>query len=214
MPQTVLCADIGTTSLKAALITSDGTTVATARRQFFLCYTDHAAKEWLPALKEAAEQIHSQPGVPEPDAVCISGNGPTLVSFGGETLLWNENAPAVNTASLFIPRILAFKNKYPQVWNKTPFLLSGPEFLIWQLTDRTCTILPEKRFAQAYWNNQELAKAGLDKTEVSKLPDFLYPGQCAGTITRTSAALICTGTTGIKEQDTVIKAIKDFFCKK
>ena len=210
MPQTVLCADIGTTSLKAALITSDGTTVATARRQFFLCYTDHAAKEWLPALKEAAEQIHSQPGVPEPDAVCISGNGPTLVSFSGETLLWNENAPAVNTASLFIPRILAFKNKYPQVWNKTPFLLSGPEFLIWQLTDRTCTILPEKRFAQAYWNNQELAKAGLNKTEAAKLPDFLYPGQCVGTITRTSAALICTGTTGIKEGTPVYCGAPDF----
>ena len=134
-----LCADIGTTSLKAALIDERGKVLSYSRRRFLGSNPDFLAKEWLPALKSAMDEIFSDNDL-KADSICISGNGPTLATCEGLTLLWNRQIPDIKGApetvgkSLFLPRLTAFKKFYPDAWKGSKQIFSGPEFLIYSLT--------------------------------------------------------------------------------
>lgn len=206
----ILCADIGTSSLKTALVNIQGQVLRQARIAFpkpefnqeGLCASDFgdnpcclpqlfSGDYWFSALQEATKRLcHEKPGE-QIEGICISGNGPTLATTAGEVFLWNHPvAPAIleeiqtelashGLFSIFLPRLLAFKRLFPGEWNKTEKIISGPEYLIWRLTGRFLTILPEKRFAPAYWNQESLVKLGI---EGSKLPDFVEPATSAGTL--------------------------------
>lgn len=186
----VLCADIGTSSLKAAVLTEDGKVLAYSRQQFLYLHTDHAAGEWFSSLAAAIHDIHKKNPDIKIDAICISGNGPTVAAPTGETVRWNDDVPTVKTQSLFIPRILAFKQKYPTIWKKTDYIMSGPECLIYELTGSAVTILPEERYKKAYWTHEELLSAGFSKEEFCKLPAFVSSGSKAGCITDVAAKKI------------------------
>ena len=56
----VLCADIGTSSLKAAVLTEDGKVLAYSRQQFLYLHPDHAAGEWFSSLAAAIHDIHKK----------------------------------------------------------------------------------------------------------------------------------------------------------
>lgn len=183
MNTTVLCADIGSSSLKAALIDCQGNVLAKSRRQFSGALKENfsAATEWKKIFLEAAEECFSFSQI-MPDAVCISGNGPTLVNQNGKTLLWNTKVEQ-NSHSLFIPRIQYFKQNFSQDFSSSEFIFSGPEFLIWQLTGKALTILPEERYLEAYWSSESLALSGLSKEDEKKLPPYQAPGSSCGTFT-------------------------------
>lgn len=204
----VLCADIGTSSLKTALVNIQGQVLCQTRvlfpkpefNQEGLCASDFgdnpcclpqlfSGDHWFSALQEATKSLcHEKPGE-QIEGICISGNGPTLATTAGEVFLWNHPvAPAIaeeiqteltshGLFSIFLPRLLAFKRLFPIEWNKTEKIISGPEYLIWRLTGSFLTILPEKRFAPAYWNQDSLERLGI---EDSKLPDFVEPATSAG----------------------------------
>ena len=183
---TVLSADIGTSSLKAALINEDGLPLAQSRIPFYLYGTSHASTEWLSAFFQAVEKMRSSccaRSIPfTPDAVCISGNGPTVVSDDGTTLLWKEAISvesSVQTPSLFLPRIAFFKEQHFLSYRISKHLFSGPEFLLWQLTGRAVTILPEERFTPAYWTEAD-AFCSEQKIDTSKFPPFVTPGTFLG----------------------------------
>ncbi|MCR4789914.1 MAG: hypothetical protein K5839_02420 [Treponemataceae bacterium] len=130
-----------------------------------------------------------------PIAVCISGNGPTLVALDSQsdksfTYLWNAKAirqaedlgEKFEIASIFMPRILQFKADYPDIFENANKIISGPEFLIYRLTDsKAVTILPEKRFTNAYWNLDILKNFNL-KPQI--FPDFVPCGYKAGNLSK------------------------------
>lgn len=211
MSTTILCADIGTSSLKTAFIDETGKVVAYARKTFLFRYTEHAAEEWLNSLKALCTEMTLQLGgnTPVIDGICISGNGPTLVGETGETLLWNAPVEQTGT-SLFISRIIAFKNKYRMAWAFGKYIFSGPEFLIWKLTENAVTILPEERFTSAYWTKEELIKAGLTEKETEKLPPFVAPGTCAGTLCAAAAEFILPSLPGLSPDAKVYCGAPDF----
>ena len=94
MRKVVFCADIGTSSLKAALIGFEGEVFAFSRVQFKLLYTDFASSEWFQSLRDALSScLLSVEQDFMVEAFCISGNGPTLCGREGQTLLWNEELP-------------------------------------------------------------------------------------------------------------------------
>ncbi|MBR4384960.1 MAG: hypothetical protein IKP51_00390 [Treponema sp.] len=220
----VFCADIGTSSLKAALIGFDGRVFAFSRVSFNLFYTDHAAGEWMEALHKALAVCLSSAGTGNSgttgsdantgtvgqgaqisiDAICISGNGPTLCARDGSTLLWNASLPdstdsiPTNTSSIYIPRILGFAKKFQDYWQqKDSIVFSGPEYLIYLLTGNALSILPEKRFLEAYWSKDALEEAGLSAKDaedaMQKLPSFVPPASIAGSLTKTAAEFLCGG---------------------
>ena len=183
---TVLSADIGTSSLKAALINEDGLPLAQSRIPFILYGTSHASTEWLSAFFKAVEKMRSSCSARSisfaPDAVCISGNGPTVVSEDGTTLLWKtpfQLESSVSTKSLFLPRLAFFKEQFFLSYRISRWMFSGPEFLLWQLTGRAVTILPEERYISAYWTEGD-AFAADQKFDMSKLPPFVAPGTFLG----------------------------------
>ena len=200
--KTVLSVDIGTTALKAALSAEDAekgiVVCAEARVPFSFSNKSCAAREWLPALKAAVlkmrESIDARTDEDDPffhlAGICISGNGPTLVAKDGTTLLWNEalsvSVPE-NCKSLFIPRLLEFRSRFAGTWATSDTIFSGPEYLIFRLTNRAVTILPEFRYIGAYWDTRALYDAGFSALEHSKLPAFRSPGDCAGVISADAA---------------------------
>lgn len=197
----ILSADIGTTALKAGIIRADGEPVAFSLQPLPVDNPTFIANEWFSALKRAADDM--RPHLTDVEAVCISGNGPTLVAQNGRTLLWSEpvtvRLPPQHTTSLFIPRIKTFQEHCAKDWKQTDFLLSGPEFLIYALTGTAVTVLPEARFIGAYWTDDELDARQIPH---EKLPAFVPLGYNAGTLRPDAAcqlhldksvAVICGG---------------------
>lgn len=177
MDSAIVCADIGTSSLKTALVSETGAVISYKRKQI-----SNNKNSWLDAFKDSVKEILSD-FTGNICAICISGNGPTLVSETGKILLWNipGNIPAINqiqqNKSLFIPRLQLFKQIYPSDWNESKIIFSGPEYLIWQLTGNALTILPEKRYIDAYWTEETLSEYDIPS---EKLPPFVLPGEEAG----------------------------------
>ena len=184
----VLAVDIGTTALKAGLITKEGEVLSMCSVPYSAPENRFVAEGWIWALKAAADKLT----VPEPvegpqiKALAISGNGPTLVSESGLTLRWNEypacalsldeTSPAEAhefAHSIFLPRILLFRDLISDEFEQTTHLFSGPEYLMWQLTGKAVTVLPEPRYETAYWNREVLEGFGIP---TGKLPDFVELG--------------------------------------
>ncbi len=187
----VICADIGTSSLKTALVDTSGAVLFYVRIRF---NGTGGAERWYEAFTSAAAQAKTaaRDGGCRVLGICVSGNGPTLAACTGETLLWNET-PAETGAtlsgdtanrSLFIPRLTLFHSTYPAAWERSPYIFSGPEYLIWRLTGEPLTILPESRYREAYWTEESLAAARL---EAEKLPPFVPPAHRAGFLSAQAA---------------------------
>lgn len=196
--KTVLCADIGTTSLKAGLFTADGEAVFLCRKSFPQPDDRYVALKWMRALTSAMEKLNQEQKA-SIEGLCISGAGPTVVLDDGLTFRWNEalsggqsgsgtsNAAVPSSAarSLFLPRIVELKNRFPSQYASSSRVFSGPEYFIYQLTGSAITVLPEARFEQAYWNDDAALACGI---ELGKLPLFSAPGALAGKLTQTAAA--------------------------
>ena len=189
MLKTVLCADIGTTSLKAGLFTADGEAVFLCRKSFKNPDDRFLASSWLDVFASACQKLSGEEKS-SISGICISGAGPSLVLENGLTFRWNEilsenhNLPASAEASLFLPRILELKKRFPKEYDESSLVFSGPEFLIYQLSGKALTILPEKRYEKAYWNDDSARSCGI---ELEKLPPFYAPSSFAGKLTHLAA---------------------------
>jgi len=184
MLETVLCVDIGTTSLKAGLITAEGEVVSFSKYRFFSPTDRFIANRWIKGLRSCVRKLLKTNPKIMINAVSISGNGPTLVSENGKTLRWNEEYKIDKDRSgnsLFIPRIIAFKELFPYCFDRTKKLYSGPEFFIYQLTKESVTVLPDSRYVTAYWDDERLNKIGV---EPSKMPPMKAIGEKLGEVTR------------------------------
>lgn len=209
-----LCVDIGTTSLKTALVSENGQVLSFSRISFNSAKQENApqsaiALEWIDALKKAISEtaLLKQEQFLDCDAICISGNGPTIVSEDGTTLLWNETFDFENSVSkefsksLFLPRINAFKKKFPPQFAEQK-IFSGPEFLIWKLCGAHITILPEARYESAYWNDAALESVGASPAQFGRM---VAPGCRCGTVTNDACRFF-----NIKNETPVIAGGPDF----
>lgn len=207
MKECILSVDIGTTSLKTALITATGEVVSFCSMTLSAPQNRFVAEGWVWALKGAIDKLKDllnesgiEAGVM---AVAISGNGPTVVSETGLTIRWNEiTGKSIETTSLFIPKIMRMKVLYDQTFNETNYIYSGPEYLINKLTGATITILPEERFKPAYWSFSELSSFDIPE---EKLPPFVPIGCNCGTLLPEAA-----GFFGIDANTPVIGVGPDF----
>lgn len=226
MTDTILCVDIGTSSLKAALLPDNlRAGEIFVSRQYFseeAVIENRVAEEWLPCFAAALAELKAKNPDYAIEAVCVSGNGPTVVTDDGTTLLYNQlfvngsrgqagNLSAQkklalkNTKSLFIPRFCGFKLNFSFSWYASRYVFGAPEFLIHELTDETVSILPEERFLPAYWNEDELKKCGFSEDDCKKFPGFVKAGSFVGKVSETAAI-----ATGILEGTLVFAGAPDF----
>jgi len=197
MNNIILCADIGTSSLKAGLIREDGFVLNSTIIRFPQdkeSVEHDKAEVWKNSFVKAAKTLLNAnfQDLPSPDAICISGNGPSLVaklkSGKSFSYLWYEKKNAIESdafhGSIFLPRILSFENSYPEIISSATFISSGPEYLVHSLTDcEPFTLLPEKRFQSAYWTEEETDKIVSTKMK-SLLPPFSPLGQQHGFLSK------------------------------
>ncbi|MEL3906456.1 MAG: FGGY-family carbohydrate kinase [Treponema sp.] len=208
MQSGILSVDIGTSSLKAAIIDENGTVLHFVR---FFFPKQVAASDWIRAFFSVWKELTADYRV---CGICISGNGPSLVAVSSQAkstagmhhascavfdevikeaekdvlFLWNEQSDTGaghnrSGASLFLPRIAAFHRKYPSVLARTDYLFSGPEYLLFILTGEAVTALPDERYEAVYWSSEELNKDAYTAVQeaVPSLRKLLPPFTAAGT---------------------------------
>ncbi|MBQ7537636.1 MAG: hypothetical protein IJT42_01555 [Treponema sp.] len=218
MTDTILCIDIGTSSLKAALLPDNlkKSPIFVSRQTFpKKSFTEHnSALFYLPALKAALSELRQKNPDYAIEAICVSGNGPTVISEDGRTFLHDEtpslksdwpNDSIKSTKSLFIPRFAAFKGIYPASWEKSSFVYGTPEFLLHELTGESLSILPEESFLPAYWTAEELKACGFSDNDIKKIPPFKKMGAFAGRVSEKAAL-----ATGLLEGTFVFAGAPDF----
>ncbi|MDR1903725.1 MAG: FGGY-family carbohydrate kinase [Treponema sp.] len=194
----VLAADIGTSSLKAALIGLDGRLFAFARAVY---PADNAgtglevlpAAAWEAAFERALSSLSQAAGRIRPLAVCVSGNGPTLVPVTekGESLpplYWHDSRVYIpeNTDihSYFLPRPAWFKRNRRAEYDRIRFFLSSHEWLSWRLGAEPFTALPHTAYTPIYWDHAQLAVFDLD---AEKFPPFVKMGTFTGCVSEEAA---------------------------
>ena len=210
-PKLILAVDIGTTAMKGGLITPEGEMTAYHRvtywektRQDFHSWDP---KVWVEALREIVASVG---GYQRISAVAVSGHGPTVIPVDDQgrvlyyAMLWMDkrNLRQEGTKSFFLPKIAWFRQNHPELYDKTKWFLSCPEYLNYFLTGEALTVTPSKEFIPYIWHADDWRAYGLDH---HKLPPFVKMGERVGEVSVAAATF-----TGIPAGVPVVAAGSDF----
>ena len=195
-----LCLDIGTSSLKGAVISSEGKLVSDGRIYY------EKGVVWHRALCGLVMQMDCTFSI---SAVCISGSGPTFIPIKndntiGEPLFWNdkrEKTP-VSGKSLYLPKLMWLKENCPQEYESTKQFLTMDGYFNWLLTDVAATPVYDDRFVPFFWSKEDAEENGID---FEKLPPLVHTGKKIGEVTQGAEILY-----GIKAGIPVFAGGSDF----
>lgn len=210
-PYYSLCADIGTSSLKAALIDEDGALCGFSRQAWgTLTSKTVFAADWERSFYLASQELSAKVPSSRIRAICISGNGPSLVPIDHK-----DNALAVqhwylptthrqhDCKSLFLPAAAELFATIPQAETSVKRLFSCQEWLAWRLGADAHTSLPTPLYADWYWDAAQLECYGLDS---ALFPAFTLPGERVGVLSK-EAAERC----GLLAGTPIVSSGPDFF---
>jgi xylulokinase len=201
----VLCADIGTSSIKLSFIDIDGKQRCFVRESFPFDKVTAGiveADDWKEAFRAGIASLRSKfsfekncPNV-EIKAISISGNGPTLVPVTqtGKSLrplYWHDkhlytppNLPN-KPASFFLPRAAWLKHHEEKQYDDVRFFLSTQEWLSHQLGAEPVTVLPSPSYVPFYWDDDQFRMFSLD---ASKFAPFTELGANIGNVSAKAAS--------------------------
>ena len=198
----VLTADIGTSSLKAAYIDLNGKLLAFCRMAYKPDLNGNVcAGAWERAFADTLENLHEQAPGCLVDAICISGNGPTLTPVTAEgdslpPLYWHDKRtekPQVSqvyvSSSFFLPHAAWFKKNASPLYEKTQFFISSHEWLAFRLGAEPKTVLPSAAYKPYYWDEQQCDLFGLDR---EKFPPYIKMGEVMGQVSKDAASRFCS----------------------
>jgi xylulokinase len=222
----LLAVDVGTTVLKAGLFGRDGTAVSRAERPLVLLPDPDPVRHetdaggWIRALREATGDLGLHGGAPV-GAVVVSGNSPTLVPAAvdgaplANAITWMDRRAAEEArwiaevrgcptdASHFLPKALWLQRNRPDVYDRSRWLFSCPEHVVFALTGTAVTFLPTPQYTRSImWDAEIVRRIGLD---ADRFPPFLASGARVGTVTVAGAA-----ATGIPEGSPVFAGAPDY----
>lgn len=156
MTDVILCIDIGTSSLKAAFMKDKPCPTHVARIPF----SSGTSIEWIPALKAALSELYEKNPDCAIEAICISGNGPTIVSQNGTTLLHNDNGRSPE-----MKENLSSQGRYVRTSADAPFLPEQERFAVLPALTQTKSIFIPRlaMFKEMYpseWENSKYIFSG------------------------------------------------------
>jgi sugar (pentulose or hexulose) kinase len=132
------------------------------------------------------------------EALCISGNGPTLVPLQGGV---KEDAPPLpplywfsprykpaeaSGSSFFLPHAAYFRQNKPDLYEKTSLFISCQEWLSARLGAEPVTVLPTSYYRPYYYDDSQWAGFSLDSR---KFPPFAPLGSIIGRVSLEAARL-------------------------
>ncbi len=196
--EAILCADIGTSSIKLSLINFNGKQLSFVRESFpFARVTAGTveAADWKEGFKQGTGSLKKKsPGV-EIKAISISGNGPTLVPVTHEgvslmPLHWYDRRVYTPQdlsgiqKSFFLPHAAWLRHNAEDQYEKVKFFLSTQEWLSYQLGAEPVTVLPSGSYGPYYWDEDQCRAFGLD---FSKFAPFTEMGAGIGIVSSEAA---------------------------
>ncbi|AJA90346.1 xylulose kinase [Borreliella chilensis] len=180
-----LSIDIGTSVLKAALVSSENGVLS----YIDISYSDYFDVDfenfdfniWLFAFKKAISNFQSN----KIDCISVSGISPCLIALNSnlmplEVLHWNslEIKPDFKGKSVFLPYVLSTVKR--GTYTKISYFVSCFEYFIYLLTGKLFTSFPSIEYIPFIWDDVEIEKYGLDK---NKFPPFIKMGENIGVVT-------------------------------
>jgi xylulokinase len=226
-----LCFDIGSSSLKAGLVSEDGRLLGLSRRPLALVHGPGGAHEseaglWAEAaLSAGAEAVAAAKTVPGPAldvrALAVSGNGPTLLATDsaglplGPALSWldrraEKEAEEVSALAgikidptFYLPKALRlWRSGGEEFRNRIRRFFSCPEYLEFALCGEAVTYLPHPGYEPYIWNAEMIAALGLP-SEI--FPPFAAPAKIVGRLLPSPAARL-----GIPAGAPIVSGFPDF----
>jgi xylulokinase len=193
------CVDIGSSSLKAALIDLSGASWGEVRVPYG---GEETPRKWLWAFYAALEALGST-GAGKASALIISGNGPTLVPviegedsgnleslspvywYDGPLRLPEPARPGsgragkvpVRSPSLFLAKAAQFRRANPAGFQRLHRFFSPQEWLAWRLGAEEVTVIPHRGYETYYWDEEQCQALGL---KLSFFPPFVGMGKPIG----------------------------------
>ncbi|ACH93485.1 FGGY-family carbohydrate kinase [Borrelia duttonii] len=182
----VLSIDVGTSTLKSALINSHYGILGCLDINYFdyfnVNFENFDYKIWIFALKKIMSHFMYR----KIDCISISGISPCLIALDSnliplEVLHWNSSKVVKNYKgkSTFLPFVLSTFER--GIYDKVRYFVSCFEYLIYLLTGNLVTSYPSLSYIPFIWNNIELKEYNLD---TSKFPPFLRMGEIVGQVTK------------------------------
>jgi xylulokinase len=196
----ILTVDIGTSSLKAAFIDFDGRLLAYSRAAYDVQAAGVGAESWKRAFALALEKLHALAPAVVIDAICVSGNGPTLVPVrrDGEALpplYWHDGKTVLPLReagvhqsvcpSFFLPHAAWLKRNAPAEYEGVSLFISSHEWLAFTLGAEAVTVIPHAAYEPYYWDDEQLRLFELDR---EKFPPFVKMGSVMGYVSEKAAS--------------------------
>ena len=128
----ILCADVGTSSLKGGILSSSGRLVEWGRVPLLAGDAPGAAEweaeRWITAFKRLLDGFSLKSEI---SGLVISGNGPTIVPLDasgkplGHALLWLDKREfrISGEKSFYLPKVAWLNNNNPKIYEKTDVFL-------------------------------------------------------------------------------------------
>lgn len=195
----VLTVDIGTSTMKCGIITFDGRLLQEVREPLPAFRGHHhidPADGWLDAIAASVKKLASRGLMSYVSAVCIGGNGPTIVPVAadgrrcGDTVLWSSRLigsyKAAGTPSFFLPAAASIMAEQAQAAEAVRYFAGCPEYLAGVLTGEWRSFLPSSSFMPYMWDRKQL--------EIYDIPEYLMPpfaalGEPVGEVTKTGSEI-------------------------
>jgi xylulokinase len=202
----ILAYDIGTTFLKAAVVTIGGKVLASAQVPVRMVETNEPGRRecdpntWLSGIAMVTAQL----GLKEKGrirAVVVSANGPTLVPVDADgdpldfAMTWRDRRAQVEAdliaefsdtpldASFYLPKAFWIMRHKPEIYERTRHFLPCAEYVSFFLTGNAVRIVPTQMFRDFFWNEGAIPHLRMDQ---EKFPPFVDVGDLVGTV-RTEA---------------------------
>ena len=221
----ILVYDIGTSLIKGALFDHNAVIidhfevpVALLENEDPLLH-EQDPEAWINSIKEINKRIvNSLHG--NIDGVVISGNGPTLLPAGVDgkplttAISWMDSRCSAESdiikeitgsyidSTFYLPKAYWLFKHRPDIYEKTEYFFSCPEYINFLLTGNAATILPGKHFLKYFWTDDILNRLSLDP---GRFPGFIKPGSMVGRVTEKGMSLF-----GLKAGIPVIAGGPDF----
>lgn len=217
----ILSFDVGTSVIKGALFTETGKPLTMEAVSFRAAGPQGNFKEneidprmWLDELARLSRKLVENPGLfsraadaewedREISALCISGNGPTLVAADKDgnpvypALSWLDRRGIAESRqieeltgrrldpSFYLPKILWLKKNHPEAYNKAAYFLGCPEYILFRLTGTASSIITGPLLAEYTWSPSILGRLALPE---EKFPGDKKPGTILGPLLPEPAA--------------------------
>lgn len=209
--------DLGTSSVKALIIGTDGRLLGRGKERTNkpgLMPERHPLAWYTAATRACKEALRQAPADTRVLAIAISGNGPTLVRFGsdsmplGPAMLWLDKAPEEATqrvtaasgrpadSSFYLPKALA------TLTTDTAGFASGPEYLASMFGSRLVSYLSHPHFEPYIWDTTNAVVLGL---RASLFPPYVEPCTRIGELNAQTAL-----ATGLRSGTPIVSAFPDF----